>query len=71
MIMRIMVLKNVDNEDKEGYSGWTYDDDWSYSENEHSDKDDESSGDSEGENGESKENSGDCGEPNVILVKIR
>ena len=55
MIMRIIVLKNVDNE----------------GENEHSDKDDESSGDSEGENGESKKNSGDCGKQNVILVKIR
>ena len=55
MIMRIIVLKNVDNEGENG----------------HSDKDDESSGDSEGENGESKKNSGDCGKQNVILIKIR
>ena len=54
----------MDNEDKEGGSRWTEDDDLSYIAMEDSDKDDENSGDSEGENGDSEENSGDGNEQN-------
>ena len=65
----------MDNEDKEGGSGWTDDDDLSYIAMEDSDKDDENSGDSEGENGDSEENSddgneqnGDSSEDGVIVI---